>query len=68
VTHWEDRPHLVCIDVALRDGTSAHYAVPTNEGWRVDPRWRLLVIGHGVPRVMIPLDNVQHFEIVGADD
>ncbi len=40
----------------------AFYGIP-NSGWRIDCDSRMLVLGNGVPRKMIPLDNVLHFDI-----
>lgn len=39
------------------------YDVPDDQGWRVDPAMRCLVIGHGVPRKYVPLDGVLCFEL-----
>jgi hypothetical protein len=39
------------------------YPVPADQGWRVDPASRCIVIGRGVPRIMVPLDGVLWFDI-----
>lgn len=39
-----------------------YYTVPKS-GWRVDTTHRQIVIGHGLPRVMIPLDNVLSYSL-----
>jgi hypothetical protein len=39
-----------------------HY-FPVNNGWRIDGPSRMIVVGHGVPRTMIPLDSVASVSI-----
>lgn len=60
--------HLV---VTYCDNTIMYYPVPVDQGWRVDAGMRLLVIGTGVPRTHVPLDQVRSFEVercgCGAD-
>lgn len=51
------------IVVTYADHQVGSFPVPPGEGWRVDSALRCLVIGRGVPRVYVPLDNVQCFEI-----
>ena len=41
----------------------AYYQVSQDQGWRVDCDTRHLVIGKGLPRKMIPLDNVLSYDI-----
>lgn len=33
------------------------------DGWRIDTDIRHLVIGRGMGRIMIPLDNVESYEV-----
>lgn len=40
----------------------AFYTVP-DSGWRIDAEVRMLVLGKGVPRTFIPLDNIRSFDI-----
>jgi hypothetical protein len=42
------------------------YTVPPT-GWRIDCDTRHLVIGKGLPRKMIPLDNVLSYDIEEID-
>jgi hypothetical protein len=37
-------------------------------GWKVDAASRCIVIGRGVPRTWIPLDQVRHWDIEGMSD
>jgi hypothetical protein len=57
----------IVIEVQYADGQRGYYHVPEDTGWRVDPAARCLVVGHGVPRKHIPLDNVQFFDIIDID-
>lgn len=54
------RVHLV---VDYLNGPTRYYPVPEGQGWRVDTILRMVVIGRGVPRVMIPYDTVASIEI-----
>lgn len=42
--------------------TAAYYTVPET-GWRIDCETRHLVLGKGLPRKLIPLDNVLSYDI-----
>lgn len=39
-----------------------HY-FPTTGGWKVDPAFRCIVVGRGMPRTYIPLDAVRSFTV-----
>lgn len=51
------------IAVSYHDHQTGFYPVPEGEGWRIDAASRCIVIGHGVPRTYVPLDNVQVFSV-----
>lgn len=55
---------MICVEVTYADHQIGHYLVPEGQGWKVDAALRMLVIGRGVPRKMIPLDSVQMIEVV----
>jgi hypothetical protein len=40
-----------------------YYQIPAEGGWKVDTETRQLVIGRGVPRDFVPLDNVLSYSI-----
>lgn len=42
--------------------TPSYYVIPET-GWRIDGETRQIVIGKGMPRKMIPLDNVLSYDI-----
>lgn len=56
--HETTFPCHVHVRVTYRDGTDAYYPVPDDQGWRIDPRTREVVIGKGLGRTHIPLDVV----------
>jgi len=49
--------------VTYADHTIMYYPVTPDGGWKIDNPNRCLVIGRGVPRVHVPLDQVRSFEI-----
>lgn len=49
--------------VSYFNGTYRYYPVPPEQGWKLDTMNRCLVIGRGVPRTWIPLDNVASYII-----
>lgn len=58
------------IIVTYHDGSLLFYPISSERGgWKIDATIRCIVIGHGVPRVYVPLDQVRSFEIcrVGGD-
>ena len=59
------RVHLV---VTYTDHTVMYY--PTERGWRINNPQRCIVIGRGLPRTYIPLDQVRAFvvEECGGDE
>lgn len=59
----EPEAPTVHIVVSYHDHQTGFFAVPPDEGWKVDAASRCIVIGRGVPRVHIPLDNVQAFRV-----
>lgn len=40
-----------------------YYQIPADQGWRIDTLHRQIVVGKGLPRTMIPLDNVLSYSI-----
>jgi hypothetical protein len=60
----------VVIEIAVTYNThqQAFFPIDPGEGWRVDPASRTLVVGHGVPRIHVPLDNVMFFTLVEKPD
>jgi len=52
---------MIHLAIEYKDGSSRYY--PVSDSWRVDTTFRMIVIGRGVPRIHIPLDNVYSIEI-----
>jgi hypothetical protein len=48
--------------VSYFNGQTGYYTVP-DSGWKVEPSNRQIIIGKGVPRKFIPLDNVACYDI-----
>lgn len=40
-----------------------YYPIDKKQGWRINETTREIVVGRGVPRVLIPLDNVLSYSI-----
>lgn len=55
----ETKLHLV---VTYNDHQIGFYPV-NEEGWKIDSAKRCIVIGRGVPRTLVPLDNVQRIDL-----
>lgn len=55
--------HRIQIVVVHTGHRIRYYPVPEGESWKVDPEWRQIIIGVGVPRTCIPLDNVVSYSI-----
>lgn len=51
------------IVVTRPDHSIHYYPVPRDQGWRVDPVTRCIVIGRGVPRTYVPLDRADDFTV-----
>jgi hypothetical protein len=49
--------------VTYMDHTVMYYPVGLGLAWRIDTPSRCLVIGRGVPRDYVPLDQVRSFRI-----
>jgi hypothetical protein len=45
------------------ESSPRYFKVPKGQGWRVDTAHRQLVVGVGLPRTIIPLDNVLWYEV-----
>ena len=54
------------LEISYNDNSTMFYPVPDGQGWKIDPAMRVIVIGRGVPRTMIPLDTVKSIEIEKA--
>lgn len=54
---------MIQLVVTYADHQIGYYPVPPGQGWKIDAASRCIVIGRGVPRQMVPLDNVQTIEI-----
>ncbi len=52
----------VQIVVTRLDNQIGYHQVSPDEGWRIDPASRCIVIGR-FPRTYIPLDTVDHFTV-----
>jgi len=59
----EDTARRIQLVVLGKDGVYQYYTVPQGQSWKVDPVNRELVIGRGVPRTHVPLDNVRSYTI-----
>jgi hypothetical protein len=51
--------HLVVVHTGHR---IRYYPIPET-GWKIDPEWRQIVLGVGVPRTFIPMDNILSYDI-----
>lgn len=49
--------------VTYADHMVMYYPVTADGGWKIDNPSRCLVVGRGVPRTYIPLDQVRSFQI-----
>jgi hypothetical protein len=50
--------------VTYFDHTIMYFPVSAERGgWKIDNPSRCLIVGHGVPRTFIPLDQVRSFDI-----
>lgn len=58
------RGHRVQIEVTGMDNVMSFYPVPPGQGWKIDPSYALLVIGRGLGRTVIPLQNVRSFRVL----
>jgi hypothetical protein len=66
-SHVGDRMTWLQLAVLYNDNTTMYYPVNPDRPWRVDAATRCLVIGHGVPRTHVPLDQVRSFGIEHVD-
>lgn len=49
--------------VVYNDNATMYYQVGPRHSWKIDNSSRCLVIGQGVPRTHVPLDQVRSFDI-----
>lgn len=47
------------LHVVYSDHQSGFFPVDPEQGWKINTADRMLIIGRGVPRKMVPLENVQ---------
>lgn len=59
---------MIEIEVTYNDHSQGYFPIDQRQGWRVNPAQRCLVIGHGVPRIHVPLDNVLYFTLLEKPD
>lgn len=60
-------PRLQLI-VTYFDHAIMYYPTDAGQGWKIDSASRCLVVGRGVPRTMIPLDQVRSFDIAPMEN
>jgi hypothetical protein len=60
-------PRRLQLVVTYADDVSRYFPVGPDRGWKIDTTRRMLIVGIGVPRTMIPLDGVRYFEIDCCD-
>jgi hypothetical protein len=58
----ENLPYVQIVVTYLTHQT-AFFPVPPDEGWKISASMRCIVVGHGVPRTLIPLDTVLWFSL-----
>lgn len=58
---------MIQIVVEYLDHSRCYFRVD-DVGWRFDATLRQLIIGRGVPRQQVPLDNVRHYTIEEVPD
>lgn len=56
-----DTEGKVHIHVVFFSDVEDFIPVPEGEGWKIDACRRLLIVGKGLGRVMVPLENIRHF-------
>jgi hypothetical protein len=49
--------------VTYADDQVRYYPLSRETGWRIDPVYRQLILGKGLPRTYIPLDSVRSYDI-----
>lgn len=59
MTEVEPKKRRIQVEVLLLNGTYRFY--PANGGWKIDTTYRTLVIGKGINRYIIPLENIDYF-------
>jgi hypothetical protein len=55
---------VIQLAVTYANGQTMYHPVPEGQGWKIDTMQRVVVIGKGVPRTIVPLDGVLHFELL----
>jgi len=49
--------------VVHMDDTRSYHPVSLRRGWKICPTRREIIVGGGLPRTHIPLDNVKYYNI-----
>jgi hypothetical protein len=57
------QPRKLQLAVQYFDNTCRYFPIDPDQGWKLDPINRQIVVGRGVPRTMIPLDGVRYYDI-----
>lgn len=55
---------MIQLAFTYANGETMYHPVPSGQGWRIDTTHRAVIIGKGVPRTIVPLDGVLHFELL----
>lgn len=55
---------MIQLAFTYANGQTMYHPVPKGQGWRINTMQRVVVIGKGVPRTLVPLDGVLHFELL----
>jgi hypothetical protein len=49
--------------VLYNDHVTMYYPIPQGQGWHVDAANRQIIIGRGLPRTAVPLDQVRNYRV-----
>jgi hypothetical protein len=60
------KDRVIVLKVWYFDGSVRYINVTRSTGWKYDNKW--LIVGSGVPRVMIPLMNIKELEVQKPGD
>jgi hypothetical protein len=55
---------VIQLAITYANGQTMYHPVSESRGWRIDTMQRVVVIGKGVPRTIVPLDGVLHIELL----
>lgn len=57
------KPRKLHLAVQFKNGENGYFPVSSARGWRINSASREIIVGKGVPRTHIPLDNVLYYDI-----